>query len=186
LGAHLGARFFKLGAHLQASVPPRRCPQPRGLQQPQKPGFGAPVPPARHGWKKKHLLALGRSANPSKPTNTTSRPGRAGCQSGPQLFSLARASTVGKPSKAYKPHQPARPAGLRVARLRFHWLAFRRKKTLQNPPNPTKPPSRMQLQAADSKQHQRRNLRGQPPFTWQLSARGSLSPQMKAEVQRSS
>lgn len=85
-----------------------------------------------------YRLALGRPANPSKPTNPTSRPWSTCPESRPLPFSLARAWTVGKPSKAYKPHQPAQPVGLRVAPLLFHWLAFRRKKTLQNPPNPTK------------------------------------------------
>lgn len=81
--------------------------------------------------------ALGRSANPSKPTNPTSWHRRAGHKTGPQPFSLARASTVGKPSKAYKPHQPARPAGLRVVPLLF---SLARVSSGPPPANPTKPP----------------------------------------------
>ena len=86
--------------------------------------------------QKKHLLALGQSANPSKPTNPTIRPWTTWFKNWAAVFSLARASTVGKPFKAYKPHQPARPAGLRIGPQLFHWLTFRRKKTPQNPPNP--------------------------------------------------
>ena len=73
---------------------------------------------ARSAWpQRKHLLALGRSVNPSKPTNPTNRPQGACRQTRASALSLARTSTVGKPSKAYKPHQPAPPAGLRVASL---------------------------------------------------------------------
>lgn len=64
----------------------------------------------------KHLLALRRPVNPSKPTNPTNG-GRAICGRVVLLErrkldwyardgkTLARAWTVGKPFKAYKPHQ---------------------------------------------------------------------------------
>ncbi len=54
--------------------------------------------------------------------------------------------------RSVNPPKPTNPTSLACLQLfdlpaAFHWLAFRRKKTLQNPPNPTKPPNRMQLQA---------------------------------------
>jgi hypothetical protein len=49
---------------------------------------------------------------------------------------LARASTVGKPSKAYKPHQAARPMVLTRKDRRFFHTCFSSK---NNPSKPNKP-----------------------------------------------
>lgn len=133
-----------------------------------------------------YRLALGRSANPSKPTNPTTQPWSAGRKTELQPFSFARASTVGKPSKAYKPHQPARSAGLRTPPCFFTCSRFVGKKPFKTHQTLPSHPAGCSYKPPNSKQHQRGNLGCQPPLTWQPSARSSRSTQMEADAQHSS
>ena len=117
---------------------------------------------------------------------------------------LARAWTVGKPLKAYKPHQPAqtcrpqnraaalftcsrfdgretlqslqtpptaKPAGLRIGPRLFTGSRFVGKKPLKTHQTLPSHPAGCSCKPTNSKQHHRRKLGGQPPLTWQLSAR---------------
>ena len=121
---------FQIGGTFIGVVPPARCPQPQGPWR-HECGVLAGTSTRLPCPVEKNLPALGRSVNPSKPTNPTSRPRREGRQTGPLPFSLARAWTVGKPFKAYKPHQTAQPTGLRIGLSFFTGSRFVGKKPLK-------------------------------------------------------
>jgi len=64
--------------------------------------------------------------------------GSGGCWPAPLEETQARASTAGKPFKAYKPTMAGQLCAGAPGQAKKRWLAFRPKKTPQNPPNPPK------------------------------------------------